>query len=91
MTRFRAIFLTSATTFVGLTPLMFNASEATFFVVPIAISLAFGVVMATAVTLFIVPCGYLILDDVKGLLRDSLQRWLGRGPEQQPDREIARG
>jgi multidrug efflux pump subunit AcrB len=64
MQRFRAVFLTSATTFVGLVPLMFNVSEATFFIVPIAISLAFGVVVATAITLFVVPCGYLILDDV---------------------------
>ncbi len=66
--RFRAILLTSATTFMGLMPLMFNASEATFFAVPIAISLAFGVLMATVVTLFLVPCGYLILDDLSQLL-----------------------
>jgi multidrug efflux pump subunit AcrB len=69
MKRFRAIFLTSATTFVGLAPLMFNASQATFFAVPIAISLAYGVIMATGVTLFIVPCGYLILDDLSSLTR----------------------
>ena len=61
--RFRAIFLTSVTTFAGLAPLMVNASEATFFVVPIAISLAFGVLVATAVTLFLVPSGLLIVDD----------------------------
>ena len=76
MTRFRAIFLTSATTFMGLVPLMFNPSEATFFIVPIAISLAFGVLMATPVTLFLVPCGYLILDD--------LARLVGRGLELRP-------
>ncbi len=69
MTRFRAIFLTSATTFVGLMPLMFNASQATFFVVPIAISLAFGVLFATVITLFVVPCGYIILDDLMQLAR----------------------
>jgi multidrug efflux pump subunit AcrB len=67
MKRFRAITLTSATTFMGLVPLMFNASEATFFAVPIAISLAFGVLMATVITLFLVPCGYLILDDLSRL------------------------
>jgi multidrug efflux pump subunit AcrB len=67
MKRFRAIFLTSATTFVGLTPLMFNVSQATFFIVPIAISLAFGVLVATVITLFVVPCGYLILDDLHRL------------------------
>lgn len=63
--RFRAIFLTSVTTFAGLAPLMVNASEATFFVVPIAISLAFGVLVATAITLFLVPSGLLILDDLQ--------------------------
>ncbi len=76
MTRFRPISLTSATTFMGLVPLMFNVSEATFFAVPIAISLAFGVVFATAITLFVVPCGYLILDDLRGSL--------GRHGEQTP-------
>jgi multidrug efflux pump subunit AcrB len=81
MTRFRAIFLTSATTFAGLAPLMFNASQATFFVVPIAISLAFGVVLATAITLFVVPCGYLILDDLGRLGRGLLRRRLERAPE----------
>lgn len=68
--RFRAIFLTSVTTFAGLAPLMVNASEATFFVVPIAISLAFGVLVATAITLFLVPSGLLIVDD--------LGAWVGR-------------
>ena len=69
MDRFRAILLTSATTFVGLVPLMFNASPATFFVVPIAISLAFGVLFATVITLFVVPCGYVILEDLRQLAR----------------------
>ena len=71
MARFRPIFLTSATTFMGLLPLMFSVSEATFFAVPIGISLAFGVVMATAITLFLVPCGYLILDDLARLFSRS--------------------
>lgn len=62
--RFRAIFLTSVTTFAGLAPLMVNVSEATFFVVPIAISLAFGVLVATAITLFLVPSGLLIVNDL---------------------------
>ena len=68
MARFRAIFLTSATTFLGLVPLIFNVSQATFFIVPIAISLAFGVLMATGITLFLVPCGYLVIDDLERLL-----------------------
>ena len=71
MARFRPIFLTSATTFMGLLPLIFNVSEATFLAVPIGISLAFGVLMATAITLFLVPCGYLILDDMERLFSRS--------------------
>lgn len=63
--RFRAIFLTSITTFAGLAPLMVNVSEATFFVVPIAISLAFGVLVATGITLFLVPSGLLIVNDLQ--------------------------
>ena len=81
MTRFRPIFLTSATTFMGLVPLMFNVSQATFFVVPIAISLAFGVLFATTITLFLVPCGYLMLDDVGRQLRRFISGQLGRPAE----------
>ena len=81
MTRFRAIFLTSATTFMGLAPLMFNSARATFFVVPIAISLAFGVLFATVITLFIVPCGYLIVDDLSRLTRSSTSGLFGRSAE----------
>jgi multidrug efflux pump subunit AcrB len=61
--RFRPIMLTSITTFVGLAPLMFNDSPETGFIVPMAISLGWGVVFATAITLFLVPCLYLALED----------------------------
>lgn len=64
--RFRPIFLTSATTFIGLVPLMLTGSPATFFVIPMAISLAWGVLFSTAITLFLVPALYLILHDVIG-------------------------
>ncbi|MCE2390409.1 MAG: efflux RND transporter permease subunit [Proteobacteria bacterium] len=66
LARFRPIFLTSLTTFLGLLPLIFVESEATFFARPIAISLAFGVAFATLITLFLVPCAYLILEDLRG-------------------------
>ena len=62
--RFRPIVITSATTFAGLTPLMFNNNPATSFVVPMAISLAWGIVFATGITLFLVPCLYLVLEDL---------------------------
>jgi multidrug efflux pump subunit AcrB len=62
--RFRPILLTSLTTFAGLTPLMLEKSVQAQFLVPMAISLAYGVIFATAITLVIVPSGYLILDDL---------------------------
>tara|TARA_R110002072_G_scaffold269868_2_gene429315 strand:- start:56051 stop:59257 length:3207 start_codon:yes stop_codon:yes gene_type:complete len=61
--RFRPIFLTSMTTFIGLVPLMFTPSPATFFIIPMAVSLAFGVLFATFITLFLVPSLYMILYD----------------------------
>ena len=64
--RFRPIVLTSITTFIGLVPLIITANPATFFVVPMAISLAFGVLFATVITLFLVPSLYLILHDFIG-------------------------
>ncbi len=65
--RFRPIVLTSLTTLAGLTPLMLNRSVEAQFMVPMAVSLAFGVLFATLVTLFVVPSGYLIVEDLKGL------------------------
>lgn len=61
--RFRPIILTSVTTFVGLIPLMTNDDPETFMFIPMAISLAFGVLFATAITLFLVPSLYLMLED----------------------------
>lgn len=61
--RFRPIILTSVTTFVGLIPLMTNSDPETFMFIPMAISLAFGVLFATAITLFLVPSLYLMLED----------------------------
>jgi multidrug efflux pump subunit AcrB len=63
--RFRPIVLTSLTTFAGLGPLLFEKSMGAQFVIPMGVSLAFGVVFATTISLFLVPCGYLILEDLK--------------------------
>ena len=64
--RFRAILLTSLTTFAGLAPLVFfEKSVQAQFLVPMAISLSFGVMFATVVTLVLVPAGYMILEDTK--------------------------
>jgi len=65
--RFRPIILTSLTTFLGLTPLLLEKSMQAKFLVPMAISLAFGVVFSTAITLILVPAGYLILEDIRSL------------------------
>jgi len=63
--RFRAIFLTTTTTFVGLLPMLFETSMQAQFVIPMAISLSFGIVAATAITLILIPCLYLVLHDFK--------------------------
>lgn len=69
VSRCRPILLTSLTTFVGLSPLMFHKSVQAQFIVPMATSLAWGVLFATAVTLLVVPSGYLILDDLANLFK----------------------
>ncbi len=62
--RFRPIILTSVTTFVGLIPLMSTSTPATAPFLPMAISLAWGVLFATVITLLLVPCLYVIVEDV---------------------------
>lgn len=62
--RFRPIVLTSITTFVGLTPIMLDTTISTHLFVPMAISLAFGVLLGTIITLFLVPCLYMVLEDL---------------------------
>jgi multidrug efflux pump subunit AcrB len=64
--RFRAITLTSITTFVGVLPIMFETSLQAAFVIPMAAALGFAVLYATLVTLILVPCLYLILLDLRG-------------------------
>jgi len=67
--RFRAIILTSLTTFAGLTPMIMEKSLQAQFLIPMAVSLGFGVLFATGITLLLVPCGYVILEDLHNLLR----------------------
>jgi len=66
--RFRPILLTSLTTFAGLTPLLLERSMQARFLVPMAISLAFGVLFATLITLILLPGIYLMLEDLKALV-----------------------
>ena len=85
--RFRPILLTSLTTFAGLAPLLLEQSTQADFLKPMAISLAFGVVFATFITLVLVPTSYMILEDIKWVFRRVLRR-----PEpdaaQQPDQVL---
>lgn len=62
--RFRAIILTSITTFIGLMPIMAETSTQARFLIPIVISLSFGVLFATTVTLILVPTLYLTLEEI---------------------------
>jgi len=64
--RFRAILLTSLTTFIGLAPIIFfETSAQAKIVIPMAVSLSFGVLFATIVTLVLIPCLYLIIEDLR--------------------------
>ena len=65
--RFRPIILTTLTTFFGLMPMLFETSRQARFLIPMAISLAFGVLFSTFVILYLIPVLYTILDDLKGL------------------------
>jgi multidrug efflux pump subunit AcrB len=62
--RFRPIMLTTLTTFGGLSPMIFETSRQARFMIPMAISLGFGILFSTLVTLVIVPCLYMLLNDV---------------------------
>ena len=72
--RFRPIALTTATTFLGLVPLMFEASVPAVPLVPMAIALSYGVLYASVMTLFLVPVGYLIVDDLRAAIAQEGSR-----------------
>ncbi|WP_428618037.1 efflux RND transporter permease subunit [Shewanella sp.] len=73
--RFRAILLTSLTTFIGLVPIMSETSMQAQMVIPMAVSLAFGVLFATVVTLVLIPCLYVAIEDMKRLLSIFMGRF----------------
>jgi hypothetical protein len=66
--------LTEITTFVGLVPMLFERAMFARFMIPLAISLAFGVLFASVITLLIVPCGYVILEDLTLLATGTRRR-----------------
>lgn len=65
--RFRAVVLTSLTTIVGLTPLLFEQSPQAQILIPLATSIVFGILSSTLLVLFVVPCLYSILEDLGGV------------------------
>lgn len=70
--RFRPIFLTTLTTFGGLTPIILETSSQASQLIPMAISLGFGIVFATSIILVIVPSLYMILDDLVQLAKPKV-------------------
>lgn len=74
--RFRAIMLTSLTTFFGLLPMLMEDSVQAQFVIPMAVSLGFGIIFATVITLILIPCMYMVLEDVRGLAGAKSRREL---------------
>ncbi len=68
--RFRPIVLTTLTTFGGLTPIIMETSSQAEYLIPMAISLGFGIIFATSIILLIVPCLYLMLEDFKKMAKN---------------------
>jgi len=81
--RFRPIILTSLTTAAGLMPIMLETSLQAQFVIPMAISLSFGIIFATIITLFLIPSLYLLQEDFGGLMVEAKNLLLNREPEQE--------
>ena len=71
--RFRPVMLTSITTFAGLTPILAEKSTQAQFLKPMAISLAFGIIFATLITLLIVPINYILFSNAVDLLKKGLK------------------
>lgn len=83
--RFRPILLTTLTTFGGLAPMIFETSRQARFLIPMALSLGFGIIFATAIILVLIPCLVVIVDDVSSLFRTPLS------PETTASQESAAG
>jgi multidrug efflux pump subunit AcrB len=79
--RFRPIMLTSLTTFIGLMPLLFEKSTQAQFLIPMAVSLGFGILFATLITLVLVPINYMLVE--------KLKRLVGTNPEPQAQTKAA--
>ncbi len=71
--RFRPIMLTTLTTFGGLTPMIFETSRQARFLIPMAISLGYGILFATLITLLLVPSFYMVVEDILRLFRPAAE------------------
>ena len=67
--RFRPVILTTMTTFGGLAPMILETSRQAKFLIPMAISLGFGIVFATLIALLLIPCLYMVVEDIGRLFR----------------------
>ncbi len=83
--RFRPIFLTSATTFAGLFPLVFGRSLQSQMLIPMAVSLAFGILFATVITLYLIPSAYVAAEEIRGHLRNAWIWWRYPNGKPAPD------
>ena len=81
--RFRAIVLTSFTTAAGLLPILFETSPQAQAIIPTAISIAYGIIFATVITLFLIPALYMLLEDFFGRSR-QFKNWLLDRPAEVP-------
>ena len=87
--RFRPILLTSLTTFFGLTPMIFETSLQARFLIPMAISIGFGVLFATVIILVLLPASYVILEDLDHAAQSVRALFGGRGVTSPNDAEQA--
>jgi len=88
--RFRPILLTSLTTFFGLASMIFETSAQARFLVPMAVSLGFGLLASTMIMLLIVPCAYLILEDARRNAGNFFARLRGRPTAPPPPSIVSR-
>lgn len=76
VSRFRQIFLTSVTEFIGMAPMILESAAIAQFLKPMALSLAFGVLLCMPVTLILTPVWYVVGKDIKGLAGRAQRLWL---------------
>lgn len=69
--RFRPIFLSTMTTFLGVFPMILESSKEARFLIPMAISLGIGVLFSAIITIFLVPCNYIIASDIQAIFKKS--------------------